>query len=178
MLYENDYVNYSTNGICKIEEIRSMKFGGSPFESKYYILRPLDQSNGTIFVPADNQKLVDCMRPILSPSEIDAIIASVKNQCPSWIEDRKQRKAVFQEILSKRDERELLLLVICLHAREAECEKGLSASDAATLKKAMAVIDQEFSFSLKISRQEIRSYLREKLGLSQQQAPCAAAVNL
>ena len=105
------------------------------------------------------------MRPILSPGEIDSIILSVKTQHPKWIDDRKERKARFQEILSRRDERELLLLILCLYFRAKENPKGISASEAAVLKKAEAVIEQEFSFSLKISKQKIGSYIRTKLGL-------------
>ncbi len=165
MLRENDYVNYSTHGICRIEGIRPVKFGGDDHENNYYILKPLDQGADCIFIPADNHQLVDRMRPILSPGEIDSIILSVKNQHPKWIDDRKERKARFQEILSRRDERELLLLILCLYFRAKENPKGISASEAAVLKKAETVIEQEFSFSLKISKQKTGSYIRTKLGL-------------
>ena len=68
-------------------------------------------------------------------------------------------------ILSRRDERELLLLILCLYFRAKENPKGISASEAAVLKKAETVIEQEFSFSLKISKQKTGSYIRTKLGL-------------
>ena len=56
MLRENDYVNYSTHGICRIEGIRPVKFGGGDHENNYYILKPLDQGADCIFIPADNHQ--------------------------------------------------------------------------------------------------------------------------
>ena len=82
-----------------------------------------------------------------------------------WIDDCKQRAAMFRKILLQRDERELLLLVSCLYLKSREGSKALSASDVQILKAAEEIIEQEFSFSLKISTQQIGNYIREKLGL-------------
>lgn len=87
----NDYVNYGTQGICKIEDIRPMKFSFDSCERNYYILKPVHQENACIFVPAENQKLIEQMRPILSPEDIDRIILSAKKQKKSWTNDRKKK---------------------------------------------------------------------------------------
>ena len=167
MPQKNDYVNYSTYGICKIEDICFMKFDSSPKGRNYYILKPVHQNQATIFVPVDNQKQVDCMRPVLSPKEVDNLILSTKVENLLWISDRKQRSAEFQRILYKRDERELLQLISCLYLKAKESEKGLSATDLRILRKAESIIEQEFSFSLKTSTQNIGNYIREKLGLEE-----------
>ena len=67
---KNNYVNYGNQGICKIEDIRPMKFSFNTYERDYYILKPVHQENSRIFVPAENQKLTTQMRPILSPEDI------------------------------------------------------------------------------------------------------------
>lgn len=164
---KNDYVNYSAQGICKIEDICPMNFGSGSSPREYYILKPIHQENAHIFVPVDNQKLVAQMRPVLSPEEIDRTILSVQDQKMPWISDRKLRLAQFQEILSRRREQELLLLVSCLYLKSRERAKGLSPIDAQILKKAESIIEQEFSFSLKISAQSIGGYIRQKLGLTE-----------
>lgn len=166
MVQTGDYVNYGTQGICRVEEIRTMKFGGDAEARAYLVLRPVHQENASVFVPSDNQRLLARMRPVLSPEEIDRTILSVSHQSMPWISDRKERAAKFQEILSRRDERELLLLVSCLYLRSKESAKGLSSGDAQVLKKAETVIAQEFSFSLRIDPQDIGGYIRGKLGIS------------
>ena len=167
MFYKNDYVNYSTYGICKIQDIRFMKFSISPDRRKYYILKPVDQEKASLFVPVDNQRLAARMKRVLSPKEIDDIILSIKNKKLLWVNDRKQREKQFQEILLRRDERELLLMIGCLYVKSKESEKGISSTDMQILKKAEHIIEQEFAFSLQISTKSIRNYIREKLDLAE-----------
>ena len=145
----NDYVNYGMQGICKIEDFRPMKFRFDCCKQDYYILKPVHQETARIFVPARNQELVKKMRPILSSEAIDEIILSVKKHNLPWIDD----------------ERELLQLASCLYLKSKDSTKGLCSSDAQILKKAEAIISQEFSFSLNISAQKVGIYIREKLGI-------------
>lgn len=161
---KNDYVNYGNQGICRIDDIRRMRFGAGTAARDYYVLRPVHQENASVFVPIDNQNLVRKMRPVLSPEEIDRVIRSVRGQEMPWISDRKQRTARFQEILSRRDERELLLLAGCLYARSRE--GPLSSADAQVLRQAETILEREFSFSLKIGAQDIGAYIRTLLGLN------------
>lgn len=161
MYQKNDYVNYGAHGICRIEDIRMMDFRTGGGMQNYYVIRPLNQESATFYLPADNPKIRERMRPILSQTEIDRIIDSVKNKQMPWIHDRKVRLAQFQKILSGRDERELLLLASCLHQRLME--KGLSPSEHDTLHTVEGIIEQEFSFSLDISAHSIGEYIRERL---------------
>lgn len=166
----NNYVNYDNHGICKIEDIRPMKFSFDSCEREYYILKPVYQENAQIFVPAKNQKLIAQMRPILSPEDIDQIILNAKKHPMSWTNDRKQRAIYFQDILSRRDECELLQLASCLYLKSQDNERGLCSSDAQILKKAEAIIAQEFSFSLHIRAEEVGTYIRQKLDMPETSA--------
>lgn len=167
MLKKGDYVNYAAQGICQIEDIRTMKFGSQSGRHQYYQLRPLEQDHTQVYVPVDNEKLVEQMRPILSPAEIDETIVSVKHEAMPWVPDRKQRSVQFQEILTRRDERELLMMVSCLYLKSKETAKGLSATDAQALKRAEDIIQREFSFALGISPQSVGQYIREKLEIEE-----------
>ena len=168
MLRKDDYVTYEAHGICKIEDIRFMKFDPGTVGREYYILKPVDQDNATIFVPLDRPELVGRMKPVLSPDEVDRVILSVRNEKMPWICDRKERTAKFQDILQRRDERELLLLAGCLHLRSVENEKGLSYADAHVLRQVETIISREFSFLLHLTPQETGQYIRKKLGLPEQ----------
>ena len=93
MYQKDDYVNYGAHGICRIEDIRMMDFQTGGGMQKYYVIRPLNQESATFYLPTDNPKIQERMRPVLTQSEIDDIILSVKNKQMPWIHDRKVRLA-------------------------------------------------------------------------------------
>ena len=130
------------------------------------MLRSVDQNGADIYGPADNPALTARMRPVLSQEEIDRLLASCREECLPWSEDRKQRLDTFRGILRRGDERELLLLARCLYQKSRETAKGLSSTDAQILKKAESMIAQAFSFSLHIGTQQVGGYIRRKLGLT------------
>lgn len=144
-----------------IEDICKMDFQTGHGSQEYYIIKPIQPGSATIYLPVDNPKCQERMRPILSQDEIDSIIVSVKNQQIPWPNDRKKRIAQFQEMISRHDERELLLLAGCLHRQMIS--KGLSSGERDLLRKVEGMIEQEFSFSLRISAGSIGEYIREKL---------------
>ena len=71
--------------------------------------------------------------------------------------------ARFQEILSRRDGRELLQLASCLRRRKAACPNGLSYSDDQVLRKAESIITEALAFSLQMNAQSVSDYIRQKL---------------
>lgn len=159
MYGKGDYISYSGHGVCRIADVRGMDFGNG--EQEYLVIEPIASGSATIYLPSGNQNVQTRICPVLTREEIDVIISSVKNDRMSWIADRKQRMYQFQQILSRRDTRELLLLASCLHKRKSE--KGLPSSELEILHKAESMIEQEFSFTLKISRGEIGQYIRDRL---------------
>lgn len=159
MYGKGDYISYGGHGVCRIADIRSMDFGSG--EQEYLVIEPIASGGATIYLPSANQTIQTRMRPVLTREEIDVIISNVKNQQMPWPADRKQRMNQFQQILSRRDTRELLLLASCLHKRKIE--KGLPASEIEILHKVEGMVEQEFSFSLHISRAEIGQYIRDRL---------------
>lgn len=65
------------------------------------------------------------------------------------------------EIIPHRDTAELLLLAGCLHSQMAS--HGLSFSDKEILTQIENAIEQEFSFALHISREDIGQYIQDRL---------------
>ena len=136
-----------------------MDFGSG--KQEYLVIEPIASGSATIYLPSANQTVQTRMRPVLTREEIDSIISSVKNDQMPWTVDRKQRTLQFQQILSRRDTRELLLLASCLHKRKSE--KGLPTSELDMLHKVEGMVEQEFAFALHISRTEIGQYIRDRL---------------
>lgn len=159
MYQKGDYISYSGHGVCKISDIRAMDFGSG--KQDYYIIEPIAAGSATIYLPRDNPKALSRIRPVLTKEEIDAIISSVRDDQIPWPNDRKVRIAQFQQILSRRDTRELLMLASCLHKRKTE--RGLPAGELEMLHKVEGMVEQEFSFALNLRREEIGQYIRDRL---------------
>lgn len=165
---KGEYVRYASNGVCLIDDIRQEISPGSRDKKLFYILKPVSNHGGTIFVPADNPALLNRMRPLPTGDEINDILLSLKNQDTAWIDDRKARTAAFQAILKECDLRALLELVSSIYQRRqslAARGKKLSASDESVLRRAEGLIENELSFVLKLEEKQVGAYIQEKLNL-------------
>lgn len=159
MPQEGSFISYCGHGVCRIDGLRKMNFGKG--EQDYLVIAPLRENGATIYLSADNPKIQTKIRPVLTKAEIDSVLAGIRSERMTWIEDRKARVARFQQILSQSEPRTLLLMAFCLQARREE--KGLPSSELEILHKAQNIIEQEFSFALELPKQEIRQYIRERV---------------
>ena len=95
---KGEYVRYSCNGVCLVDDIR-MDTLGKEAPKEFYILKPVSNPASTIFVPTASQALVDRMARLPNQEELDQLILSTRDKEIPWIEDRKVRLASFQAII-------------------------------------------------------------------------------
>ena len=167
---KGDYVRYAASGICLIDDIRQEIQPGSRERKEFYILKPVANHGGTIFVPSDSPVLLEKMKAVPSAEEISQLLLSAKAQEAAWIDDRKTRTAAFQTVLKQCDMQSLLEMVSCLYRRRkavAARGKKLSASDEASLRRAEGILENELSFVLKIPEKQVGAFLREQLGIDE-----------
>ena len=162
-----DYVRYLNNGVCQIVDYTTLPGMG---EGMFYVLKPYAGPNASIFVPADNEKLVSRMQHILTKDEIDQLIQTALQEADClWLPDRRARMERFHGILRDCEPAALLRLMACIGGRKQVLEaqgKKLAASDAAALKQAEGLIENEFAFSLELTGEEVHSYICACLGLT------------
>lgn len=108
---KGEYVRYSCNGVCLVDDIR-MDTLGKEAPKEFYILKPVSNPASTIFVPTASQALVDRMARLPNQEELDQLILSTRDKEIPWIEDRKVRLASFQAIIKTCDLRDLICLEI------------------------------------------------------------------
>ena len=96
---KGDYVSYSCNGVCLVEDVRVDAPTGKGEPKTFYILKPVADQGSTIFVPTSSPALLAKMQRLPSRGEVDALILSTKESALPWIEDRKVRAASFQTII-------------------------------------------------------------------------------
>ena len=67
-----EYVVYGVKGVCRIEDITHIDISGADKNRLYYVLAPIGDANGKIYVPTDNQKIV--IRRVISKEEAEKLI--------------------------------------------------------------------------------------------------------
>lgn len=164
MLEKNSYVMYGDNGVCLVADRRKEKFAGQWRE--YYILKPVSNEESTLYVPTDNEKLLSKMQDVLSYDEIMEIIHSLPKDNMPWIEDNKEREAMYDEVFASGDRRELLLLVKSLyqHKQQRKAEgKKLWTIDENAMKRAEKLVYEEFATVLNIKPEDVVPFIEEEL---------------
>jgi len=160
-----DHVLYGKTGLCRIDDIAQLSFSHLE-EKQFYILHPLSDPNSQIFVPCDSECLVSKMHHLMSREEIHEILISSRGNMLCWVEDKHERNAAFQKILSGGDRKELLMMISCIYQKKQERianGKRLWISDENMLRIAEKMIEEEFSFTLGIPSAQIGSYIKARL---------------
>lgn len=164
MFCANDTVHYAGSGVCRVQEIATMRFGRT--REQYYVLKPLHQNTSVIYVPVKNEQLVAKMRPILSREQITALIDGIDGVEPAWDDDVNQRKQLFDELLRSGDCGDLIRLIKSLQQqrvrRQAE-GKTLHVSDENFLREAQRLLYDEYAGVLGITPKEAEAQLKPKL---------------
>ena len=160
------FVVYGTNGICMIEDVTEMRFAAGMEKNTYYILKPVSANASTLFVPADNEKLMAKMRKLMTKEEIDSLLLGMQGKEITWTSDRRARNEMFHDIMIKGVTEELLLMIGCIYKRKIELletNRKLPTTDNNVLKSAEKLVEEEFAHVLGIDKKDVVKYIRNLL---------------
>ncbi len=147
-------VVYRAEGVCVITDIRKEAFGAASEERRYYVLAPEGDNRSTVFVPTDNQKLTDLMRPLMSAEEIERMAKELREERMERISDSKARSAALRETLSIGERRSLCVMINTLSEKLEQLvkkQKKPCSTDLSALKKAENLLFDEFSATTDIA---------------------------
>jgi len=164
MFSAGEIIVYGLQGVCEISDITEMRIGEEM--RSYYILRPVNDNKSTVYVPVDNEWLISQMREVLTRSEVDCIIDEVAGSKFKWIENDTERKTFCESVIKNGDRKELIRLVSMLYVHREELKnnkKRFQIADDKHLKEAEKQINDEFSYVLGISQEEVSAYIRNKI---------------
>ncbi len=159
-----DRVVYGIHGVCRIIGVESRNVDRKAVE--YYVLAPCSQSDARYYVPIHNETAVSKMRRLLTPKQLNELLASdaVRNDC--WIPEENLRRERYRTLISRGDCTQLISMVRCLlRQKQIQLDSGrkFHISDENFLKDAKRLISAEVSEILSISTQEAEEYLRTRL---------------
>ncbi|MBD5461207.1 MAG: CarD family transcriptional regulator, partial [Lachnospiraceae bacterium] len=144
--------------------ITSMDMDGMPRDTMYYILHPMHQNGGRIFVSVENRKTV--MRKVLTGEEAKALIREIPDIEELWIANDKVREEKYKECIRTCDCRELVRIIKTLYMRRQMRimqGKKITATDERYLKLAEDNLYSELSIPLEIPKEDMEKYLTNEI---------------
>ena len=125
MFNAGDTVMHPTEGVCRVEDVRTLQFGSAP--QPYYVLHPTgEKASSTVYLPVFRGDSV--LRRLLSREDILRLIRESHDYEGLWIEDGRLRKEAFQKILEEGNYAKIIRMILELHQarqRRQQCRKGL-----------------------------------------------------
>ncbi|MBO5907901.1 MAG: hypothetical protein J6Q85_07105 [Clostridia bacterium] len=161
-----DNVVYGSNGVMTVTDIREETIGDVP--RSYYVLKsPTANKDSLTFVPIDNEKLTEAMRPLASKERIIEIIDLIPDISEvEWINDNRTRAERFKETVECGSHEDIIAMIKAIWStgtRRAEEGKKNYLSDEAAMKKAEHVLYSEFSAVLGISEDEVCDFISKRV---------------
>ena len=164
MFAVNDVICYGTQGVCTVMGTVKQKIGGT--EQEYYVLKPFYEHNASVYVPVNNEKLVQKMRPCLTADEVGQVIRMMALSQGEWIGNDLLRKERFSKITASGDVYELARLVADIHLHEMhikEAGKNLHLADERVCKEAERRLFEEFAYALGLQPSEVLPFLLQQI---------------
>lgn len=157
-----EYVVCGAKGVCQIRDITHIDMSGADKEKLYYVLAPVGDKNGTIYVPTDSEKII--MRRTISKEEAERLIDELPQIELLWVPDDKQREETYKEALRTCDYHAWVSIVKTLYQRKKERlaqGKKATAVDERYMKAAENGLYGELSLTLGVPRERWKLYQRE-----------------
>ena len=165
MYNKGDYIVYTNNGVCIIDDLRFEQFGKLE-RQEFYVLKLLYENGAVVYVPVARENEERRMRAPLTRQEALAMIEDMPNIDSAWIYDDKTRVGRFHQILENGDPKELISIIkaLCIRGGElSEMGRKLRSGDEAVMKKAESNLYGELAFALGMEPDEILPYITASL---------------
>ena len=164
MFQVGDMVVYGGHGVSSIIALEERSVDGRRI--RYFVLEPMGQNNARYYVPAENPAALKKMRHVINKEKVYELLDSVAVQADRWLEDDKQRKQYYTELIHGGDHAALMQMIGSLYRhKEKQMQLGrkLHLCDETFLRDAVKIMDAEFSLALGIDQGEVGKYIEEEL---------------
>lgn len=164
MFAVGEIIVYRNYDVCKIVKKQDMEIAHKV--RPYYVLEPLYDRDLTFYAPVGNKEVESRMYHILCAEELHALLKAIPYEDTIWIENEKERKEEYKQILDGYNRTELLKMIknIYLHQQKLlKLGKKNHASDQQFMKNAEKVLYNEFAYVLDLKPEEIWPFVLEKI---------------
>ena len=168
MFEKGEYVVYGSKGVCQVYDISHVDMPGADKDRLYYILHPIQNNGGKVYLPTDSQKAV--IRKVMTKEEAHQLIADIPEIEQLWISDDKRREVSYKEAMRTCSSRVWVSIIKALYLRKRErlaVGKKITALDERYLRAAEQELYNELSIALGIPQQDMEEYIHEHIKKSE-----------
>ncbi len=165
MLEINEFIVFSSTGVCQVTDIIKQAFGEGD-EREYYVLEPLYSSSSTIYIPTDNVHVH--LRKIMSKEAVNELLNGLSAIDIEWVCNDQERRNTSADLIKTGGPQELACLIKMMLLRQQEQianGKQLSASDTEIMRQAGQILYGEVAQVLGLTIEEAEALVIEKFNL-------------
>ena len=159
-----DKVMYGMHGVCMVTDKEQRIIDRK--QTTYLVLEPEGQTGSRYMVPTHNAAAMAKIRPVLSRSEMEDLLASGAVRADGWIPDEGKRKQRYRELISGCDRAQLACMIGSLYRHRAEqfaAGKKPHLCDENFLRDAEKILSGEIAAAMNLTPADALKYLRKKL---------------
>ena len=167
MFKSGDYVHHATHGLCRVEDVTQLDVPGATRQKLYYHLMPVEGSQGSVFTPVEQTKVV--IRSVMNAEEAEGLIGDIPAIDTLWIGEEKKREQSYKEALKSMECREWVRIIKTLYLRRLDREargRKVTSTDEKYLRIAEDWLYGELSVALGVPKDEMEEYISNRLGSS------------
>ena len=160
MFSKGEIIVYGSSGVCEIIDITERVIAKQ--KHTYYVLKPKQLNQSSIFVPIDNEMLVSRIRKLYTEKEILGLIKESKDNDIKWDDDTNKRTREYHSIIATGDLKQIVSIIRKINAFSKKKESSdfhFSKSDERTYKMAMNVLYNEISYVMDITQEELEKLI-------------------
>lgn len=163
-----EHIVYGTSGICRVEEICPSPYDKNDTRT-YYLLIPVHNPMGsTIYTPVDNDRVP--MRRLMTPEEIDSLIALIPEIGLVQVPVEKQRREIYRTtVFALRPEGYVSVMKTVDRRREelTAARKHFPVSDMEYGRIAKHLLYSECAHVLGLNEDSVEGYIAQKLAVAE-----------
>lgn len=160
MFGKNDYVFYGSEGVCRVEDIVTSPFSDVKTDGEYYVLRPVRETGGKMFVPTASAE--GLMRHIMSREDVEALISQMDDLPLFREKDLKTLKERYSEAMRTCRPTEWVRVIRTVYDRVLNGRgngKKVSDAEKAFSENAKKYLYMEISAVLGIPERDVEGYI-------------------
>lgn len=162
----DDYVVHWSGKVCRV--LRTERLNMMEREDDYYILQPLREEKGRIYVPV--RKAGESLRPVITKEEALKVIRDLPQIEPLAVQDEKMREKEYKNAFHSGDCLARVRIVKELYQRKLKrirAGKKPAASDIETMSFMERSFEEELGTALGIPVEDVKTVIASTLKLKE-----------